>query len=1399
NNNAGKTKKFQLRVNEEILAEKEFEVSYIRPKIQGYLDGIDGQYVYGWAWDPENPEKRLEVVVYVDNEPIAIDVANLYREDLSQVSVGDGRYGFRIKLPTDICKGERIISVRTNTTPQIELSNSPIKYDFSLDYISHLFDFEWYSRKYGLHFNDIYEAFNHWLKEGIKNNFNPHPLFDVVYYLSQTDKRVSNPLLHFLETGVNEGLNPNPFFNVKYYIENNPDVKKSGINPLIHYILYGEKENRKPHPAFDPDYYRQKYKVEGSPLIHYLEVGRHLGFFKNEEEEKIYNQILKLKEQKKNHIDKKNEQKCEEDKKTKEILKKIIKKDLLISFPDIFSEIDEKIELISVDVWNTLLFRLCDPEEVKLNSGRFLLIKYYHYIKPAFRSVQSLYKLRKFCEDTCSHTNDFEYRYEEAIVKMLNLAFEKGVPETIIKRAYHELLETELKFESLCVVPNTSLVQALTKNYKKFKFIFTSDFYHKSNFIWKILERFQISNLFINGYVSCDYLINKRTGQMFEQIRSDHKIDYDRIFHIGDNKIADYEIPKKLGIKVFLFRNNEMEEINSFFNEALVDYLNYGLEKHKTRINCLIDLLLDLVDNEISGLDSYEKELIRIGIKVAPLAIGFILNVIENSIRIGVERIYFLTREGVTFKRFYDEIIKYDPYCCFYPQSEILEVSRLSTLLPSLKEFNSSEFFRFWSLYSKQSPEAFISTLNIDHEKVKSFFEKEGLKFDEEIIYPWQNKKFMKILENKEFTDVLKKEHKLQRELLLKYLQQKGINPNDDEPLFLVDIGWRGSIQDNLCYILPNKHIFGNYLGLMRFLNEQPKNSTKFGFLFDFNKNDILPQNIELEVAVLEMIFNSPIGSCEKYIEEKGRISCIKKDEEAEKKVFYNYIQHLQRGIIYAIPYVVEYIRNHALTSDIFKEIGREILTQLMDADNGYELLSEAFFSLAHNEKFGTGKFQDFSTFLLKFKESINKLDGSHLHKALTDIITICRWKKGFQKHPEVKKAISKPILDLPTFFIKENLKGKKIGVYAPGPIRGSGGHRTIFNLVKGLIDCEAEVYVFLENEGEGLHVLDDFLGEGDKKFFISTNWVNSIPLDLAIATIGYSSHYVANIDIAKKKAYFVQDFEAYFNPVGDVYLNIENSYVYDMLHLTIGNWLAFRIINEYGGLAVPSGIGVDSKIYFIDEQIKKENAICFLYQPEKPRRNSFLGIEILTYIKERIPDVKIYIYGSNSPVQLPFEAENLGLIHDLNKLRELYNKCKVCLCMSMTNPSRIPFEAMACGCVPVDLYRFNNLFDYEDGTALLCYQSIKSIADGIIYLLENEKEFRERRQKCVEFVSSRSLEWEVDRHLNAIMRYLNNKEIPTQKPKIKYKEPPFISKKEMNIPGIIKFCNYQRRLAEGV
>lgn len=51
-------------------------------------------------------------------------------------------------------------------------------------------------------------------------------------------------------------------------------------------------------------------------------------------------------------------------------------------------------------------------------------------------------------------------------------------------------------------------------------------------------------------------------------------------------------------------------------------------------------------------------------------------------------------------------------------------------------------------------------------------------------------------------------------------------------------------------------------------------------------------------------------------------------------------------------------------------------------------------------------------------------------------------------------------------------------------------------------------------------------------------------------------------------------------------------------------------------------------------------------------------------------PEVKIYLYGSEQVTRpIDFECENLHII-PVEKCNELYNKCKVGICMSASNPS---------------------------------------------------------------------------------------------------------------------------------
>lgn len=223
-------------------------------------------------------------------------------------------------------------------------------------------------------------------------------------------------------------------------------------------------------------------------------------------------------------------------------------------------------------------------------------------------------------------------------------------------------------------------------------------------------------------------------------------------------------------------------------------------------------------------------------------------------------------------------------------------------------------------------------------------------------------------------------------------------------------------------------------------------------------------------------------------------------------------------------------------------------------------------------------------------------------------------------------------------------------------------------------------------------------------------------------------------------KAYFIQDFEALFNPMGDGYILACNSYGYGLKPVTIGRWLSHKMQTEYRTPSRYFDFCADRRIYRPLPETKKEHAICFVYQPDKPRRCSVLGIEALGIVKFLRPDVKIYLYGSNIKGNVWFEHENLGII-PLEKCNALYNKCEVGLCISSSNPSRIPFEMMAAGLPVVDLYMENNFYDMPNEGVRLAHTTPESIAQALIEILDHKETAAEMSEAGKRYMADKDLE----------------------------------------------------------
>lgn len=241
---------------------------------------------------------------------------------------------------------------------------------------------------------------------------------------------------------------------------------------------------------------------------------------------------------------------------------------------------------------------------------------------------------------------------------------------------------------------------------------------------------------------------------------------------------------------------------------------------------------------------------------------------IHNCQQMNIKKLYFFTREGA----FFIELVKalQEKFSIYDVECHLLSVSRLATFLPSVDINSQNSFQRLWNIYPNQSPEAFFRSLDIEDVRLQTLFNQEYGVYDKEILSIEKNLIFNQFLKNDTVIQIIKKAIVSKKELLTAYLKQN--NFLDDAPVGIVDIGWRGSIQDNISLIFPEKKIYGFYLGLHRQKNCIPENHLKKAFLFDGNNTRIIQVFTCLMRFVLPLEFLcTPIqDSVKRYIIDKN-------------------------------------------------------------------------------------------------------------------------------------------------------------------------------------------------------------------------------------------------------------------------------------------------------------------------------------------------------------------------------------------------------------------------------------------------------------------------------------------------------------------------------------------------
>src|SRR5262249_12673360 len=135
--------------------------------------------------------------------------------------------------------------------------------------------------------------------------------------------------------------------------------------------------------------------------------------------------------------------------------------------------------------------------------------------------------------------------------------------------------------------------------------------------------------------------------------------------------------------------------------------------------------------------------------------------------------------------------------------------------------------------------------------------------FARPIQFPWNSASVRSLLRNPRFVADLSTYRDQARNALCILLREHEFDTQGSN--VIVDIGWRGTIQDNIARAFPTTQIFGIYMGLQKFLNTQPSNVRKHALIADINAGNNRFADILNHVRPMEMLCNSSGGSVTSY------------------------------------------------------------------------------------------------------------------------------------------------------------------------------------------------------------------------------------------------------------------------------------------------------------------------------------------------------------------------------------------------------------------------------------------------------------------------------------------------------------------------------------------------------
>lgn len=474
----------------------------------------------------------------------------------------------------------------------------------------------------------------------------------------------------------------------------------------------------------------------------------------------------------------------------------------------------DQVEVVSFDIFDTLVKRYVNtPESVfELVGQQF--------------GIFDFAELRQRYQNQASQKAERELKIPHADIDQI-YKYISGHEDRNID--WEQVKEKELEIEEDCLYCNQEMYEiyryALDNNKRV---IVTSDMYLKKEQIERILKKCGYDN-YASIYISSEINATKYTGDIFKKVCEIEGISGDKILHIGDNLVSDYENARKNGWNSYLYKGVMVEDERKGANPSLIDY---GVAQAVMK------------DNDTFWYD--------LGVLVGgPLYMGLCQWMKRKVDEIGYKKVFFLARDGYNLYQTLKEDTHYN--------AEYLYMSRRALLLAGITELDEETLQILPPFTWGQTVREVLEYLGVEKACGKHLAEAGIESLDDVInsVSDMQKVRQLYLLN----ADAFLKKCEEERAYARAYFQKIGFFTQDN---IVFDCGWNGSSQYLLERFLNCVGYAYNdyflYVGIMdtEKSRRQLKNKSYDTYLFDYSTSRAMQNRVKDAIVLFELFFGAP-------------------------------------------------------------------------------------------------------------------------------------------------------------------------------------------------------------------------------------------------------------------------------------------------------------------------------------------------------------------------------------------------------------------------------------------------------------------------------------------------------------------------------------------------------------